>query len=171
MSLSKQELGNIESEVTTSGIVATLNDEKSVRKLIIDDYQTIFNFTLACTVRFLEYVFPNQVGLAAQLTADLLAKKEAWKAADFINLYKWIRQNGEQLDLMGNQLNAIKFFEIVEKYEDHRCQALEDLHNKRKGIGQGTGRTHETTPFEKLQIKNVLKPVVGGKSDQTFFEK
>lgn len=132
----------LERQIDFPSIVASKED--SVMKLRTDNYELLVNFAVMCAKSFLEICYPNQVHIAPVIASDLIETRPTWRAADFINLFKFLRQRQdlEELRVMGNQITVPKLMEMVAVYEDHRAMALEQHHAGKKG--------EITTKHEKL---------------------
>lgn len=127
--------------------------EASVMKLRKENYDDLYDFAVDCAGNFLKLCYPNQIGLAPVIASDLIETRPTWKALDFINLFKFFRQRQdlEGLRVFGNQITIPKLMEMVSVYEQHRAQAIEDLHNQEKG-----DRAKEDNTLENINPK-VLK--------------
>lgn len=131
--------------------------EASVMKLRQENYDQLFNYATLCAGNFLEICYPNQLPLAPVMANDLIEKNPYWKAADFINLFKFIRQRQDikQLQVLGNQITIPKFMEMVSIYEDWRAQEDEKYRQEQKFIS-GTGERKAETEQMKFLIKKEM---------------
>lgn len=179
LSIRREEITDYEKRLDFPAIVEST--EPSVMSLRKQDYDTLFNYATSCALNFLSMCYPNQLPLAPVMASDLIETRPIWKAADFINLFKFLRQRQDlkELNVMGNTLTIPKFMEMVAVYEEHRSAALEQLHQKKKQldheprISDGDGSIKSVMFKEMEQVRTSGKEVkrYTGKSDETFFEK
>ncbi len=130
------------------------SSEPSVIKLRADNYGSLFDYAVTCATNYLSVCYPNQLGLAPVIASDLIDTRWSWKAADFINLFKFLRQRQdiEELRVFGNQLTMPKFMELVSVYENYRAMEFEKA--KQEQLGQLIEQNKTLNPLaEKLALK------------------
>ena len=100
-----------------------------------DEKQNLFNFAVACITNYLELCFPGQIHFAPAIASDLINTRDDWRAADFINCFRFLRQRQdiEAIRVYGNTLTIPKMMELVSVYECERADAYEINQASKKG--------------------------------------
>lgn len=111
------------------------SSEPSIIKLRAEKYDSLYDYAVRCATNYLQVCYPNQIGLAPVIAADLIETRWSWKAADLVNLFKFLRQRQdiEALRVFGNQMTMPKFMELVSVYEAHRADEFEKFRNEQGG--------------------------------------
>lgn len=130
-----------ENKISTKDIIASMFEKdadgvaihKSTAALRQENFEGLFKLAEACVARFLNYVGANE-SLAPTIASDLIELRQDWRAADYVNCFKFIRQRKDipELKIYG-QLTPDKLMEMVCIYEEHRAMELEQYHAARKG--------------------------------------
>lgn len=174
-----------EKDLNVSQIIQS--QAESVLTLSKNNYVELFKFTQVMVKNYLAYCFPNQVNISAQFAADLIESRPSWKAADFINVFKFFRQRQdlEGLRVMGNSITPQRLMEMVAVYEDHRAQEMELYQAKKKGEhqqvterGQGNsmkalmGKEMDSIASKNEQLREKgYSQTYPGVADEKYFEK
>lgn len=162
-----------ERKITFESIVAS--DSPSVMKMMRDDYGLLFKFVLAVVTDYLNYAYPQMINVSNTFSADLIESRPTWKAEDFINLFKYFRQNPTE---SYGQMTPEKLMLRVNEYEEKRAEAMEEFHQRRKSEAISGGAERRTPDeLEKANMKGDIERAKGTwknweKQDhKTFFEK
>lgn len=152
------------------------SNEPSVLKLKQESFETLLGFVTMCVKNYLEYSFPSQVGIAAMFANDLIETRPTWKAADFVNLFKFFRQrmdtisavnsdpncvikkpDNENLKVFGNTITPQKLMEMVAVYEEHRAVEFEKFVNETRGEYQNPGERSFSDDSIKGQLGRMME--------------
>ncbi len=139
-----QEIPTLERKINLPEIIRS--SEPSVLKLRQENFNELLLYVTACVKNYLDYCFPNQSGIATQFANDLIDTRPTWKAADFISLFKFFRQNAhlEGLKVFGNTITGSRLMEMVAVYEEHRAGELQKMHEEKRGNLQEQNRRERT---------------------------
>lgn len=119
----------LEREISFPSIVAS--KEPSVLAMKKANYKELFAFVLIVVTDYCDKFQPQLSGLKNELAADLIETRDTWKLDDFINCFKWFRQNPTDSNL---NMNYERMMNRVNEYEEHRARALEEYHASQKGL-------------------------------------
>lgn len=123
-----------------------------------NNYELIFKLSLAVITDYFNVAHPNMLPTANRIAADLIETRPSWKAADFINLCKFLRQRQDIQELkVYGQITFEKFVSNIAVYEDYRAQEMEAYHAKKKG-------EHNNSVSERGQ-GNSMKALMGKEMD------
>ncbi len=141
LALRGSEITKHEHHVSLPDIIRS--SEPSLLKLSKENYDALYDFAVASASNYLKICFPNQIHLAPVMASDLIETRISWKAADLVNLFKFLRQRQDikGLRVTGNVLLMPKFMELVSVYEEHRAQELEKFQMEEKGKRAEANRT------------------------------
>lgn len=119
-----------EREVSFPAIVRS--NESSVMKLAKDNYEFIFKFVVLVLTDYFSFSHPSLLGAAQRLAADLIETRPTWKAADFVNLCKFFRQNPNLIKTQASMTPEL-FISNVSVYEEHRAIEFENFRREEHG--------------------------------------
>lgn len=134
LKLQPQEVLSAERQVDLPAIVRS--SEPSLYKLSLDNHTALLAFATMCVRQYLEHCFPAQTGIATMFASDLITTRPTWKAADFINIFRFFRQRQDLdgLKVFGNTITHSKLMEMVTIYELERAKEKERYEDEKKGL-------------------------------------
>lgn len=155
------------------------SNEPTVFVMMRENYELIFKFVIVVMTDYFNYAHPNMLPMVNRLASDLIETRQTWMAADFINLFKFLRQRQDipEMKLYG-ALTPDKFMQMVCIYEEHRAQERERWEAEKKSEHLFPSERQGKDDFETFRIgKEIERAKSGWKQpqkvvpDEKYFEK
>lgn len=144
--------------------------EPSVMLLAKENYEQLFNHVVTVATNYFQICHPSLLHLAPVIASDLIRNNPSWRAADFINMFRFFRTSPTDTNL---NMTYERLINRVTEYELSRTEALEVHHAKNKGkFAEDSKSLDNISPkiLEKFASKDYEKPIGDMTLDYSKFQ-